>query len=340
MSLRSGTELVILTVVVNKVSGIYGLMALLTGYSLSYLQLAMYIYSIVALVATVFLAQRMKRSSSSGASNYTYSHLSQSSTSSSRPGAFPGAASSSSSSNSPFAALAFAYLYLIDSIINASFTAIFSLAYFTVLASDSDSSLGGTPGAIDETSGFTNPETTTGETPVLNDGSGTHGGGAPGSLSDALVLPGSFMSLGIVSALWIVRAYFVLIVLAYARQVLRSYIASTNTDYSVSAPVSTPESKSDLAENPFAEHRDEGKGWQGKLGRLMVSTYPKYWLGAEPRMDEESWRKGLGHRFSGRQSTTPGPMEVGVLERERRRRSGTGPPQPVGVELPRFVGSG
>merc|ERR1711964_939933 len=45
MSLRTGVEMVSLSVIFNKLTGFFGLLAILTGVSLSPLQLSMYIYS-------------------------------------------------------------------------------------------------------------------------------------------------------------------------------------------------------------------------------------------------------------------------------------------------------
>merc|ERR1712144_164688 len=49
MSLRTGVEMVSLSVIFNKLTGFFGLLAILTGVSLSPLQLSMYIYSVGAL---------------------------------------------------------------------------------------------------------------------------------------------------------------------------------------------------------------------------------------------------------------------------------------------------
>ncbi|KAK8060705.1 Ras small monomeric GTPase rab6 [Apiospora saccharicola] len=49
MSLQSGTEMIALSFLFNKMTGVYGLLAILTGFHLSALQLSMYVYSVVAL---------------------------------------------------------------------------------------------------------------------------------------------------------------------------------------------------------------------------------------------------------------------------------------------------
>jgi hypothetical protein len=97
ISLRTGTEMIALTLLINKVSGIYGLLAILTGYHLSWLQLTMYIYSIGVLGAICYLSPHIKR-------------------------------------QSPLQCLALAWLYVLDSLINASYTALFATTWFLMLA--------------------------------------------------------------------------------------------------------------------------------------------------------------------------------------------------------------
>lgn len=50
MSLQTGTELISLSMLFNKVTGLYGLLAILTGYALSPLQLSMYLFNLLALI--------------------------------------------------------------------------------------------------------------------------------------------------------------------------------------------------------------------------------------------------------------------------------------------------
>ncbi len=49
MSLSTGASLITLSLLVNKLAGFYGILALLTGYELSPFQLTMYVYSVLAL---------------------------------------------------------------------------------------------------------------------------------------------------------------------------------------------------------------------------------------------------------------------------------------------------
>ncbi|KAF2459117.1 Inositolphosphorylceramide synthase subunit Kei1-domain-containing protein [Lineolata rhizophorae] len=327
MSLRTGTELITLTILINKISGLYGILALFTGYELSNLQLSMYVYSLVVLVLTVYLAPHIRR-------------------------------------QSPLQCLALAYLYAIDSAVNALYTAAFGFAWFHVLAEHAATSQqqgqpapAGSPGStMDDTAGFTSPKYNVSDVHVVAEpaagvlpaqdavalGAGSASGPA-GIGSNIFFQSGSFASLGIIVALWALRGYFVLVVLAYARSVLRSHILQCATaaaagDYAPYAAASAT-TAGELAENPFAEGKDEGRGWRGRLGRAMLAVGTEYWLGGD---DEAQWMRGMGGKFRrsvedpGRPLTPAPPAAPGTTERERRRRSGTGPPPPP-PPMPQFV---
>ncbi|KAF2838873.1 DUF1753-domain-containing protein [Patellaria atrata CBS 101060] len=296
MSLRTGTELITLTVLINKISGFYGILALFTGFHLSWLQLSMYIYSILAVVLTAYLAPHIRKAS-------------------------------------PLQCLALAWFYTIDSIINAIFTAVFGVAWFVILAQhagERDPTPGGK--TIDDTAGFTSPKynvskvdvvATPADATVPAQDAVAIGSGGPAGIGNAVFQSGSMMSITVISALWCLRVYFIFVMMAYARLVLRQHITQTAASNYQLHTGSTSES---VAENPFAEDKEEGKGWQGNLGRAMVNVGKKYWLGND---EDGEWMRNVGGRF--RKSTEP----VGVLERERRRRSGTGPPAPH--KMPQFV---
>ncbi|KAK7514469.1 Inositolphosphorylceramide synthase subunit Kei1-domain-containing protein [Phyllosticta citriasiana] len=241
----------------------------------------MYIYSILALFLTVYLAQYIRK-------------------------------------QDPLRCLALAWFYAIDTAINAAYTVAFGVAWFLVLAqhpheTKPDGAPGGPGGKmIGDTSGFTNPKYNVSEVGVVAEpasgyktgqdavaaGVGSADSSFPAAgLGGAVFQSGSITSISIISALWAVRIYFV--------------------------------PSDSLAENPFAETREDGQGWQGKLGRFMVSFGKEYWLG---RDEDGEWMRGMGGKFRKSTSLEPPP---GVHERERRRRSGTGPPAPP-PQLPRI----
>ncbi|KAF2188301.1 DUF1753-domain-containing protein [Zopfia rhizophila CBS 207.26] len=295
MSLRTGAEIITFLQLINKVSGLYGLLALLTGAQLSGLQSSMYLYSFIALLATLWL----------------YKHIRL---------------------QSPFQCLLLAHIYALDSVINALYTAFFGIAWFYVLAQHPDDRTAppGAPG-ITQNTGFTSPQYNVSKVDVVAEPAGglkpgqnavavgQLGSTGSAGLGNAVFQGGSIMSISLISGFWALRVYFVFIMLAFARQCLRQHIttnASSAAWYNSNAQ-SAP--AGNLAENPFEEGKEEGYGWKGKLGRLMLSGAPQYWLGAD---EDGEWMRGLGGKF--RKSMEP----QGVVERERRRRSGTGPPAP------------
>tara|TARA_R110002003_G_scaffold96_26_gene7627 strand:+ start:2747 stop:3664 length:918 start_codon:yes stop_codon:yes gene_type:complete len=305
MSLRTGAEIITYLQIINKVSGIYGLIALLTGAHIDGWQLSMYLYSTAALLATIFL----------------YKHIRL---------------------QSPFETLLLAHLYAIDSVINALYTAFFGIAWFyTLAAQPGESTVPGSHG-ISENAGFTSPKYNVSKVDVvaeptegLKAGQNAlavgHGADAGAGLGNAVFQSGSIMSISLISGFWALRVYFVFIMLAFARQCLRQHIAANASSAAWYTSNNMQTSAADLAENPFNEGKEDGNGWKGKLGRAMLSGAPKYWLGAD---EDGEWMRGVGGKFKKTQLEQP----VGFNERERRRRSGTGPPVPqlnLAQELPR-----
>ena len=313
LSLSTGATLITLSLAINKLSGVYGILALFTGYSLSPLQLSMYIYSVLALVLTIYLSQHIRR-------------------------------------QSPLQCLALAWFYVLDSVINAAYTAVFAVSWFLVLLAHQTgqsptTSAGNT---ISDTSGFTSPEHNVSKVDIIsaapansttgpiadahpaNSPAGTPSN--PTTLQGAVLSTESLNSIGIICVLWTIRLYFCLIMLGWARMVIRTHIASASTTTTTSKSIYTSASpNAALAENPFDASRPEGSGYGGKLGRFLISLGRSYWLGKD---EDDSWMYGMKFRRS-----TPGDatvsegvllskIETGPAERERRRRSGTGPPPP------------
>ncbi|KAJ9613207.1 hypothetical protein H2200_003148 [Cladophialophora chaetospira] len=313
MTLSTGASLITLSMLVNKLAGLYGILALFTGYHLSPFQLSMYIYSTFALILTVYLARHIRK-------------------------------------QSPLQCLALAWFYVLDSIINSAYTAVFAATWFLVLAQhDAGTTDKKGPGAstMDQTSGFTDPQYNVSKVEVVASpqpplaasgqdavaagvpASTAAGSGGNGALQTAILDSQNMNSIGIIIAMWTIRAYFCLIMLAFARMVIRQHIASTSkagVDYTSASTDSA------LAENPFAASKPQGQGWRGKLGRILIAIGRSYWLGSD---EDDSWMYGMGGKF--RKSGVAGEeggfmlnkIESGPTERERRRRSGTGPPVPA-----------
>jgi hypothetical protein len=297
MSLQTGATLVALSLLFNKISGLYGILALLTGFHLSPVQLSMYIYSLIALLISLFLVPHIRK-------------------------------------QSPLQCLALAWLYLIDSVINAAYTAAFAVSWFLVISQHERSAPPSGPGSMmGDTSGFANDNI------VVERRSGKDSEGSP-SLGHGVLQPESIESIGFICALWMIRIYFVLIMMAFARQCLRQHAFDNltslprhgNQSVSHSRNVSGINGEVDL--NPFSVRKPDGQGWQGKLGRAMISIGRSYWLDAE---DDAGWMSGMSRRFRRNQGPKINPVDSGPSERERRRRSGTGPPMPSPGVVPGAV---
>jgi hypothetical protein len=284
-----------LSMIFNKITGFFGLLAVFAGLELSPLQLSMYIYSVVALGLLAFLMPHIRK-------------------------------------QTPFHNLALAWLYLFDTIINTAFTAAFAITWFlAVSANDANQGIpssapGG--GMVDDTAGFTSPEYNVSKVDVITGADAvafaTTGANAPStvnpSIGHGVQIEESIPSIMVVVFLTMIRVYFILIVMAYARQVLRQHIYSTS--HTKLHLHTDGASDTTTTENPFADGTPEGAGWKGKLGRVMVKIGQSYWLGG---VADDAWVKGLDGRFKTSKVLTGPP---GTLERERRARSGTGPPVP------------
>lgn len=298
MSLRTGAEMISLSMIFNKVTGFYGLLAILTGFSLSPLQLSMYLYSLAALIILAFLMPHIRR-------------------------------------QSPFQCLALAWFYLLDTVINTAFTSAFAITWLlAVSANDANTSIHSSApgsGTMGDTAGFNNPKYNS--TNVLVASAPVGGvqeavafattaaraaestAGNP-TIGHAVGIEETMPSMIVVVILTLVRIYFILVMMAYARQVLRQHIYSSSSS---KLHLTTDGTGDAAAENPFAVGTPGGTGWRGKLGRIMVGTGEHYWLGGQA---DDTWVKSMDGRFK----TTKTPS--GTLERERRARSGTGPPVP------------
>lgn len=154
-------------------------------------------------------------------------------------------------------------------------------------------------------------------------------GHTQGSIGQSVLQSDSMTSIALLAVFTIVRIYFCMIVLSYSRSILRQYVASTSSSSASYTDTSDPT----MAENPFRSGREEGAGWTGKLGRVMLRVPSKrYWLGREEIEGGQSeWERATSGRFESGRKALRIKVPEGVGERERRARSGTGPPLPAGV---------
>ncbi|KFY09200.1 hypothetical protein V491_08340 [Pseudogymnoascus sp. VKM F-3775] len=271
-SLRFGAEMISLSLLFNKLAGFYGILALVTGYRLSFLQFSMYLYSLIALVILVTLMPHIRKSS-------------------------------------PLQCLSLAYFYLIDTILNGAYTAVFAGTWFLTLSAAAKDAEIDAPGSetMSDTAGFTNSDASS-----ISDAAAA-AGGSP-SLANGAAISESVPSILIIVFLTLVRVYFALVLFSFARQVLRQYLSAKSSQ----RPHLHMDGADDKLEEPFAEGTPLGAGWKGKLGRAMTAIGTNWWVGG--RADDEEWARSASQKFV---SNTVLP---GTSLREQRARSGTGPP--------------
>ncbi|KAI6247960.1 Inositol phosphorylceramide synthase regulatory subunit kei1 [Erysiphe necator] len=296
MSLSTGVEMISIFMIFNKLTGFYGLLAILTGLRLSSLQITMYIYSCLAIVILAYLIPHIRK-------------------------------------QSPFQCLLLSYFYLIDTVINTLFTCAFAIDWFltitngrsnspTVAASNNMAKATTFKDHMYNISDIENVAKPTQSVTLVNEAivysvvSAT-ATATPGSRFDETV-----PSVLLVVALTMTRVYFSLIVLAYVRQVLRRHAFLTSTPklhlHTDGCIDNVP------GDNLLTLGNPEKLGWKAKLGQLMIMMGEDYWIG--DAKTDEAWAKGLDNRFRTSKMASEPP---GTVERERRARSGTGPPMPL-----------
>ncbi|KAF4982235.1 hypothetical protein FZEAL_2119 [Fusarium zealandicum] len=225
IGLQTGTEVISLALVFNKVTGVYGLLAILTGYQLSLLQLSTYVYSIVVLVLLASLIPHVRR-------------------------------------QSPFECLALAWVYILDTVINAAYTAAFGLDWYlstqlTDTTPDADKT--DLPNFVAEGMQGLRKETA------------MHGKVVPQETATSMLL---------IAGSTLIRVYFCFVVMAYAKQVLQKYMQLMILE----GP------GVDDHEGPFAEDLPDGEGRKGRIGRLMVSWGREYWIDTR---ETDDWAPNL-----------------------------------------------
>jgi hypothetical protein len=219
---------------------------------------------------------------------------------------------------SPFQCLALAWFYALDTIINTAFTAAFAMTWFlAVSANNMNKGIPNAPGSgtIDDTAGFTSPKYNVSEVNVIaSPAAGAASGqdavayGLAGAVAATASNPSfghgvgieeSIPSIMVVVFLTLVRVYFILVGMAYARQVLRQHMYTSS---SAKLHLHTDGAAETRADNPFAVGSPAGAGWRGKLGRLMVKVGENYWLGGQA---DDAWVTGEeGKKWNGTPCST------------------------------------
>lgn len=238
----------------NKLTGLYGILAILTGFELSPLQLTTYIYSILVLGLLAVLIPHIKK-------------------------------------QSPFECLSLAWLHIIDTLINCACTTFFAVQWYFSSVAESNV-LTQQHGAGEQLNGTALPLESRGASTVLYKRLQNLQGGVPVAMPHDTAF--SFV---LIAAFTLVRIYFSLIVAAYAQQVLIRHV-------DLQMENDRPRAKD--VNGPFAVGTDEGEGWKGRVGRVLVSLGRSYWLDYK---DQEEWAKSMNERFR-KSSTSLASAEV------------------------------
>ncbi|KAK4040600.1 Inositolphosphorylceramide synthase subunit Kei1-domain-containing protein [Parachaetomium inaequale] len=235
MSLQTGTELISIALLFNKATGVYGLLTLLTGYSLSALQVTAYLGSILVLAALAVCVPHIR-------------------------------------AQSPLHNLALAWVYAVDTLASAAYTAAFATTWYLAGAHDTKG-----PAGAAETDAAASPS---------NGAVVQHDAGQEAQVKAGTGVHDTAASMVLIVAFTLIRVYLSLVVMAYARMVLLRFVDERMGE---SAEVA------DMSPDPFAVGAPLGEGWRGKLGRAMVMVGRGYWLGG--KKEDEEWARQVNSKF-------------------------------------------
>jgi hypothetical protein len=224
MSLQTGTEVISVALLFNKATGIYGMLTLLTGYSLSAVQITSYLGSILVLTVLALCLPHVRQ-------------------------------------HSPLHNLALAWVYTIDTFISGAYTVAFATSWYLAGMHN----LKAPAGAEDDASSPSNGEA------QAKAGTGVHD---------------TALSMVLIVAFTLMRVYFSLVIMAFARMVLLRFVDER---------MSEAEDVSGTSADPFAVGAPLGEGWRGMMGRVMVSVGRGYWLGG--KKEDEEWARQVNSKF-------------------------------------------
>ncbi|KXX78643.1 Inositol phoshorylceramide synthase regulatory subunit kei1 [Madurella mycetomatis] len=234
MSLQTGTELISLALVFNKATGLYGVLTLLTGYSLSALQVSAYLGSVFVLAVLALCIPHIR-------------------------------------TQSPLHNLALAWVYALDTVTSAAYTAAFGTSWYRTVIQEPSG-----PAGAEEAAGSPNNGA------VQRDASQTAEIKAAGDLQDVAA------SMVLVVAFTLIRVYFSLVIMSFARMTLLRFVDERMGE-------TEQDDAAGETRSPFAVGAPLGDGWRGKLGRCMVLVGRGYWLGG--RREDEEWARHVNSKI-------------------------------------------
>lgn len=132
--------------------------------------------------------------------------------------------------------LAFSWFYIIDTIVNLAYTALFATTWFLVLSQQADAGVGQ---AMNDTAGFTDPthvvsSVTITPTQIAGDQKSAFDGtpaSQPAALGQGVLHPEQYPSIFALVAILLIKVYFILIVMSFARTVVKATEGSSISPY-------------------------------------------------------------------------------------------------------------
>ncbi|KAK3906006.1 Inositolphosphorylceramide synthase subunit Kei1-domain-containing protein [Staphylotrichum tortipilum] len=240
MSLQTGTELISIALLFNKATGVYGMLTLFTGYSLSALQVTAYLGSIFVLITLALCLSHIRK-------------------------------------QSPLENLVLAWVYAIDTVASAAYTTAFATSWY--LATMHGGTAKGGSAAVGSPSDGDAQQERRDETQTQQQ---------PGT-------PDTAASMTLIIAFTLIRVYFALVVMAYARRVVLRFADERMGEDDVESGGGGD--GGDTSADPFAAGAPLGEGWRGRLGRALVSVGRGYWLGG--KKEDEEWARAVNSKFRG-----------------------------------------
>ena len=196
----------------------------------------------------------------------------------------------------PLRCLALAWVFILDTLVNAVYTTVFAITWFRVLAGHGSAADGiGGPGSVlmNGTAGFTKPAFNVSSVDVVTIGEGGFKEEAvalgavaevPAGANAMARLPSAVagfaqeesLSSALVVALWMLRLYLMVVVMSFAQEVLDRRVA-------------VEKGWKPDGSGTNGEAFEEMEGWKGRVGRVVLKVGKGYGLIGKRRR----WMEGM-----------------------------------------------
>lgn len=184
----------------------------------------------------------------------------------------------------PFEMLSLAWLYALDTVINAAYTTAFALTWFATSSALERHPDPTGDGPVPENPGV--PDATLAEgVPVTPDVPKTTKHIGPEE---------SWTSLALIVVVTVVRVYFTLVIMSFAREVLSSAAGRRRDAGWEPESRGNGDASAGSKQELFARGTPEGEGWRGRAGRSMLKRGKGYWLGDRA---QDEWVKNANSKM-------------------------------------------